>query len=253
MKNIIKILCVAVLLVSCGDFEPVVYDSVNGQTGIGFTTASSSVVVPQTGGVTATVYVQATNTSTSDRTFDVSVDEASTGSSADYTLGSLTIPAGSFEGSLDITFDNFDNLEDLVTYKLILNLALSSDVAVVGSSSTTINYLKYLICNDFTLTINEDGYGSERNWEITDASGTVVVSCADYGCPFNDVTGGEQNTADFTLADGCYTFTIYDSYGDGIYDGNVTGNYTLSCSIITHAYGEGNFGSSESTDFCVNQ
>jgi len=54
------------------------------------------------------------------------------------------------------------------------------------------------------------------------------------------------------LPDGCYTFTIFDSFGDGLFDGNITGNYSLKCSIINHASGEGNFGSSETTDFCVN-
>jgi hypothetical protein len=54
------------------------------------------------------------------------------------------------------------------------------------------------------------------------------------------------------LDDGCYTFNIYDSYGDGQFDGVTTGNYSLDCSIINVANGEGNWGSSESTDFCVN-
>ena len=252
MKNIIKIICITFLLVSCGDFEPVVYDSVNGQTGLGFTVSTTNVVVPQEG-VTVMVSAQSTKTSTSDRSFNVTVDESSTGSSSDYTIGSLTIPAGEYDGALSVTFDNFDGLEDLVTNSLVLNIEISGDVAVVGSAKTTINYVKEVVCNDFTLTINEDGFGSERNWDITDADGNVVVECADYGCPFSDVTGGETNTANFTLPDGCYTFTIYDSYGDGLFDGNVTGSYELSCSIIIHASGSGNFGSSESTDFCVNQ
>jgi hypothetical protein len=55
-----------------------------------------------------------------------------------------------------------------------------------------------------------------------------------------------------TLADGCYTFTIYDSYGDGQFDGTNNGTYSLDCSIINAANGGGNWGSSESTDFCVN-
>ena len=56
----------------------------------------------------------------------------------------------------------------------------------------------------------------------------------------------------FNLPDGCYTFTIYEAFGDGLFDGNVTGNWTLSCLIITHSTGSGNFGGSSSTDFCVN-
>ena len=62
-----------------------------------------------------------------------------------------------------------------------------------------------------------------------------------------DVTLGTM-----TLADGCYTFTIYDSYGDGQFDGTNNGSYSLDCSIINAANCGGNWGSSESTDFCVN-
>lgn len=226
-----------------------IYDG--SQIGVGFLTTATSVVIPEEG-VTATVVVQSTTTATEARSYNVTVDDASTGSSADYSIGTLSIPAGSYEGTMDVTFGNFDNLPEAVAFELILNLDLPAGVSVVGSSSTSFNYLKKLICNDLTLTINEDGFGSERDWDIKDASGAIVVSCADFGCPFSDVTGGEQNVANFNLPDGCYTFTIYDSFGDGLFDGNVTGDYSLTCSIITHASGEGNFGGSETTSFCVN-
>lgn len=225
-----------------------IYDN-SGQTGVGFRTTFTSAIVPINGEVTKTVSVQSTTTSTSDRSFDVAVDPSSTGSPADYTIGSLTIPAGSYDGTLDVTFGNFVNLPELVNQTLILNLDLPSDVAVVGSASTEFNYLKFVVCNDMTLVMNDDTYGSERTWDIIDASGAIVES----GGPYSNVSGGQVLTANFTLADGCYTFTIYDSYGDGQFDGNVTGDYTLSCSVITHATGGGNFGFSQSSDFCVNQ
>lgn len=249
MKNIIKLFILALVFNSCQDFEPVIYDNINGQTGIGFTTVNSSVVVPIEG-ITTSVAVQTTTISSSARTFNVSVDEdASTGDSGDYTFGSLTIPANSYEGSLDVTFID-DNLVDLVTNTLVLKLDLPPGAAVVGSETTTFSYVKFLICNDLSLVINTDGFGSETTWEITDDMNVVVQS----GGPFTDVSGGEAlGPFNFTLADGCYTFTIFDSFGDGLFDGNVTGNYALTCSIITHATGGGNFGSSETTDFCVNQ
>jgi hypothetical protein len=258
MKNIIKLMCVTLLFVtSCSDFEPVVYDSVNGQTGLGFTTTTTNVVVPPEG-VTATINVQSTKTTSSDRTFNVSVNEAeSTGTAADYTIGSLTIPANSYDGTLTVTFNNFDNLPDLVTNKLVLNIELSNGVAVVGSAKTTINYVKAVVCNDMVFTINEDAYADERNWQITDSTGAIVVQCSDYtDCPQGAPSGSipaQQYVYMFNLPDGCYTFTIFDAFGDGLFDGNTTGDYELSCSIIVHAAGEGNFGSEESTDFCVNQ
>ncbi|MFT7386640.1 MAG: hypothetical protein ACI82E_001406, partial [Nonlabens sp.] len=65
--------------------------------------------------------------------------------------------------------------------------------------------------------------------------------------------GVQTITADIFLADGCYTATITDSYGDGQLDGTVTGNYTITCSILTFASGGGGFGASQSRSFCVNQ
>ncbi|MBT7851356.1 MAG: hypothetical protein HN714_07575, partial [Formosa sp.] len=121
-------------------------------------------------------------------------------------------------------------------------------VANVGSKTTTINYNKYLICNDFVLTMNEDSYSDERSWDVTDAAGDVVES----GDGYEFVSGGQQIVETMTLADGCYTFTIYDSYGDGQFDGTNTGNYSLDCSIINVASGVGNWGASDSTEFCVN-
>jgi hypothetical protein len=80
------------------------------------------------------------------------------------------------------------------------------------------------------------------------SSGNIVVE----GGGYSFISGGQLIVETMTLEDGCYTFTIYDSYADGQFDGNMEGNYSLDCSIINAASGEGNWGASESTDFCVN-
>ena len=222
-----------------------VYDN-SGQTGVGFTTASTSVAVrPE--GASATIGVQSTTTSSTARSFDVVVNATSTGAIGDYSIGTVTIPADSYDGTLTVTFVD-TNLVESVPYTLVLELALPDGVANVGSKTTTINYNKYLICNDFVLTMNEDSYSDERSWDVTDAAGDVVES----GDGYEFVSGGQQIVETMTLADGCYTFTIYDSYGDGQFDGTTTGNYSLDCSIINVASGEGNWGASDSTEFCVN-
>ena len=249
MKNIRKILTMSLVAFSffaCEENENVTYDG--SQTGVGFTEATQSLTV-RTEGSTITLDAQATTLSESDRTYNVTVDmEATTAPSpSNYSFGTLTIPANSFDGSMDVTFNDTD-LVDFVSYDLVLKLELDAGLAVVGSETATISFNKYILCNDLELTLNEDSYGSERTWDIVDSTGAIVQS----GGPFGNVSGGEVQTANFTLPDGCYTFTIYDSYGDGQADGNVTGDYSLDCSIINHASGTGNWGSSESTDFCVN-
>ena len=222
-----------------------IYDN-NGQTGVGFTTASASVSVRPEGS-SVTLDVQSTTTSTSERNFDVIVNGDTTGNISDFTLGSIIIPAGEYNGTLDVSFVD-DNLVDGVAYTAVLDLDLPAGVAVVGAGAVTINYNKYLLCNDFVLTINDDSYSDERSWDVTDATGNIVVE----GGGYSFISGGQLIVETMTLEDGCYTFTIYDSYADGQFDGNMEGNYSLDCSIINAASGGGNWGASESTEFCVN-
>jgi hypothetical protein len=253
MKNFIKLLVIALVLSSCDNTQPVTFDPVNGQTGISFAEASVDDIVVPTEGITVPVGILSTTVSDVDRTFNVTVDESSTATSQDYSIGTLTIPANSYVGTFDVTF-NYDNLEDFVSNTLVLNLDLPE--GVVGlTSQITYNFVKYFdvstfVCTDFTLTIVTDDYGSETSWDIKDSTSGVTVQS---GGPYSDGTAGQAQTTSFSLAGGCYTFTIHDAYGDGLYDGNTTGTYDLTCSIVNYASGSGNFGSSESTDFCVNE
>jgi len=252
MKNIFKLLSLASILcfglISCDEAELTTYDPVNGQTGIGFTIETANVVVPEEG-ISITLTVESTKTTSADRSFDVVVDESSTGSSSDYTLGTLTIPANSYDGSMDVTIGNFDNLVDFETSTLVLNLVAADGLAIVGSQTATISYIKFFACNDFRFSMNDDTFGDERTWDITDSTGSVVQS----GGPYTQISGGYSIELDFTLEDGCHTFTIYDSFGDGQFDGNVSGSYSLTgCGILEVASGSGNWGASEATEFCVN-
>lgn len=253
MKKIIYLLAISVLAFSCGEFEDVIYDN-TGQTGVGFTQAEANLTVFPTGAST-TLTVQSTTTSPTDRSFSVAVNtEESIGTSDNYTIGNVVIPANSYDGALEVTFTDNSLVDDEV-YLLVLDLDLPADVAVVGSKTAQITYVKAFICNDLVLTLNEDQWAGERGWEITDDTGTVVSQCSDFTqCPF---AGGAGPTAEATytfninLPDGCYTFTITDTYGDGQSFPN-DGDYSLSCGAIVHASGGSNWGSSESTDFCVN-
>ncbi len=100
-----------------------------------------------------------------------------------------------------------------------------------------------------TLTINLDNYPEETSWEIRNGGGSVVASGGTYGSQ----PDGSQVVENICLpADGCYDFTIFDSYGDGICCSWGTGDYTLTddSNGATLASG-GSFGSSETTNFCV--
>ena len=93
------------------------------------------------------------------------------------------------------------------------------------------------------LTLLTDNYGSETSWALTDGSGSTVASGSGYA---NNTTYTET----FSLAAGCYTFTINDSYGDGICCSYGNGSYSLDEGSTNLGSG-GSFGSSESVNFCV--
>ncbi len=243
MKKYISIVALSLLVfTACEEENENIY---RGESAVSFGTTSFDVTVPEEG-LVVEVPVNVTTVSTSERTLDITVDDSSVGSSADYTIGAATIPAGSYNGTVPVTF-NFDPLVEGEANTLVLNLASSGSAVFSGTAS--INYLKEIVCNDYVVTIITDVFGSETTWQITDASGAVAAS----GGPYVDQAGGGTFVSEFFLPDGCYTFTIFDSYGDGQFDGTITGSFTIECSILTVATGGGQFGSSASVDFCVNQ
>ena len=102
------------------------------------------------------------------------------------------------------------------------------------------------IGTDVTITINFDNYPEETSWTITNAGGSVVASGGTYGSQ----PDGSTLTITECLADGCYDFTINDTYGDGICCAYGSGSYTVTGGGNTLASG-GTFGSSETTNFCL--
>ncbi len=97
------------------------------------------------------------------------------------------------------------------------------------------------------LSITLDNYPEETGWTITNANGTVVAS-ENYSSSNPD--GSTVNETIDNLAAGTYTFTITDSFGDGICCSYGNGSYTLSSSSGNIATG-GDFDSEESTEFCI--
>lgn len=92
--------------------------------------------------------------------------------------------------------------------------------------------------------IKTDQYPSETTWKVKNSSGSVLYSGGPY-------TGANTvYTAVWTLSDQeCYTFTIYDEYGDGICCAYGNGYYKLmDGSNIIFAQG-GEFGTEEIKPF----
>jgi hypothetical protein len=87
-----------------------------------------------------------------------------------------------------------------------------------------------------------DKYGAETSREINTGSGKTVASGSGYD-------NYQKVSKDINLSNGDYTFTIYDSYGDGMTEGN--GSYQLIDANGTVIKSGGNFGKSESVSFCA--
>lgn len=125
-----------------------------------------------------------------------------------------------------------------------------------ANDSENSNFTIVLFGQEVVLTINTDCYGSETSWDIvSDATGSIIFS----GGPYPDVTGGEVINEVLCMESGCYTFNIYDSYGDGMFGSqwscNINGDYYLedqnSSTIFQMTAANSDFGNQTSHAFCI--
>jgi uncharacterized membrane protein len=142
MKNINKLfltfLALATLLVSCEDYENPIYDNVNGNTLVSFSATSYdlAIVIDATG--TLEVPVNVSTVSTTDRSFNITVDEdATTALAGSYSVPtSVTIPAGSYTGNLTVTGTDIAGVD---TTALSLVLMIGDGANFASGPDATLN------------------------------------------------------------------------------------------------------------------
>ena len=110
---------------------------------------------------------------------------------------------------------------------------------------------QYLCDQTILLTIEFDCWSEEIGWSINNEEGAAV---AIQSSGFYDT---ELTTESICLSFGCYTFNIFDSYGDGLGGSqwsscNINGSYNISLLGEVLFSGGGDFGSSADHDFCIN-
>ncbi|MBK9257339.1 MAG: T9SS type A sorting domain-containing protein [Saprospiraceae bacterium] len=98
--------------------------------------------------------------------------------------------------------------------------------------------------NQLVLTLKLDNYPSETTWNIKNSTGATLYSGGGYS------QANATVTVNLCLATGCFTFNIFDSYGDGICCGYGNGFYNIKQGTTTLISG-GQFGSSEVRAFCA--
>ncbi len=184
-------------------------------------------------------------------------------------LTSVQINYG-FDGSQNLTYSWFGNLAQWQSTTVSLptasmtagNHTFSASVSNPNAGLTDENANNNSVSSTFNVVIGGqsvqmnlalDCYGSETTWELQDATSTAIYS----GSGYSDDQPGPVDSDPWCLNDGCYTYFIMDSYGDGLFggffcgqDGSVSVVYqgdTLG--QITEA--QANFGDQTSFQFCI--
>jgi PKD repeat protein len=97
-----------------------------------------------------------------------------------------------------------------------------------------------------SLEVSLDYFGAENSWEMLNDEGDLVAS----GGPFVNGEQGMIFLETICALPDCFTFTMYDSYGDGM--SFLQGSYVMYDGSGNELFSGGNeFGYEESHDFCL--
>ncbi|MGY3795655.1 endonuclease [Aquimarina sp. 433] len=174
--------------------------------------------------------------------------EASLNGTSWTTIWSLSGNQGNSWNTANVSLENYVGQRVQLRFNGVTGTTWQGDMAVdaielstsgnTGGGSTT---------SDVNVRITFDNYPEETSWEIRNDSNQVVFSGGTYG---SQADGSTINLSR-TLDNGCYTFIIYDTYGDGICCSYGNGSYALTDATGTTLVSGGSFGSQESNTFCV--
>ena len=208
--------------------------------------------------ITKTFEVFANTISTTDRTFEIVVNEKlgpngaplyTTANASHYTFSpTVTIPANSDRGEFTVT-SKADAKGKAIGFDIVEQSGVSAGktllVRVVEICDPSVRTV--------TLDLFADAYGAETTWELYNSDLELIYS----GGPYGNLTaaGIQQKSHDLCLVPGTYTFLIMDVYSDGICCGAGNGYYTIGVNtndgIINLVNGAGDFGQFAQTEFTV--
>lgn len=167
----------------------------------------------------------------------------------------LEITTVCVDEGLDVTFEIFDSFGDGIccgfgtgsyTVEVGGNIVASGG-QFASNEATNFTIPTSLPCLDVDISITLDNFPSETTWQLEETvSGTILASGGNY-----PGQAGQTVTATVCVTVGTdVTFTIFDSFGDGICCGFGTGSYSVTVDGNVVASG-GQFGSSEATQFVI--
>jgi hypothetical protein len=152
------------------------------------------------------------------------------------TLPSINVSAGSHTFTVELLSPNGSVDENTID-----NTVVSSEFTVFFDTSTV------------NLSLTTDLYGSETSWFLVDSADNVLYSEEGYADTPNDGSALTTYNEVFNVPSGeCYSFKIYDEYGDGICCTYGPGSYTLTDSNSNVIATGAEFGAEEIVSFAVN-
>lgn len=182
----------------------------------------------------------------------------------DFTVpATVTIPAGAVEAtfSIDITDVNLGYNGKRIVVAIVPKPELEVATSTIGTVSAgdyeiltkrlIVTALRRCAENSFRIEIVTDNYGSETTWELYDADFNIIG----VGGPYPDGAPVSAEIRSFCLAAGTYTFAVYDSEGDGMFDSTNQGYYRLftvdAAGVETNIHQNGTFGEFETYEFTL--
>ena len=153
-----------------------------------------------------------------------------------------TVIEGGASALVSLTAD--DEMPDGTSTATIVVTALSADDQVVGNDTTVATFLRSLDGEPTVVAFDLDDFPNETTYEIFDEDDNVIAS----GGPFE----GDLFEQSFCLEEeACYTFVIYDSFGDGIFENpNLSITQTSLDSTLVFLQGL-DFNSQFVVEFCL--
>ncbi len=225
MKNIYKFLTlvfVFVAIIGCEE-DLVIFDNENGETLVAF--GVSSIDLPITIDATGVIEVpvNVSTVSSSERTFAVSVvEDETTAPQGSYSVGSVTIPANAYNGTL--TINGTDNNVETTPENLVIEFAEGSGFVTEGQLTVSV----FQVC-----PVEETAF-----------TGMYEISIVAPGVFGGGTYGAEGTVVDISASGLTRTFTA-NYFGDARFPRDFT--FTLVCNEIVIARADQNVGCAGNT------
>lgn len=164
---------------------------------------------------------------------------ALTSASVSVTLNGTEVATGTYTGSLatyGVATITCSVIPNFTGGNLVMTISSSNDADITNNSMNVGVVGAIETNNTILLTALTDGYASETSWRIKNAAGATVAGTT-------DPTLANNTTYNFTYTLptlGCYTYSITDSYGDGMTPGTINVRDNASVNILNNAdFGDG--------------